>query len=53
MDQGKGFHMEQYLVYKDQITDFEMEWWQECIGEFISSPEGDSKEIVKEVIQKY
>lgn len=53
MDQGKGFHMEQYLIYKDQITDFEMEWWQECIGEFISSPEGDSKEIVKEVIRKY
>ena len=53
MDQGKGFHMEQYLIYKDQITDFEMEWWQECIGEFISSPEGDSKKIVKEVIRKY
>lgn len=53
MDEGKGFHIEQYLIYKDQITDFEMEWWQECIGEFISSPEGDSKEIVKEVIRKY
>lgn len=53
MDEGKGFHIEQYLIYKDQITDFEMEWWQECIGEFISSPEGDSKKIVKEVIRKY
>lgn len=53
MDEGKGFHMEQYLVYKDQITDFEMEWWKECIGEFISNPEGDSKKTVKEVIRKY
>ena len=53
MDTGKGFHIEQYHVYKDEITDFEMEWWQECIGEFASEPSGDSKAIVKEIIKKY
>ena len=53
MESGKGFHIEQYEVYKDEITDFEMQWWQECIGEFISEPVGDSKEIVNEVIKRY
>lgn len=53
MDTGKGFHIEQYEVYKDEITDFEMQWWQECIGEFASEPSGDSKTIVKEIIKKY
>ena len=53
MDTGNGFHIEQYEVYKDEITDFEMQWWQECIGEFISEPVGDSKETVREIIKKY
>lgn len=53
MDTGNGFHIEQYEVYKDEITDFEMQWWQECIGDFISEPAGDSKETVKEIIKRY
>ena len=53
MDAGKGFHIEQYEIYKDEITDFEMQWWQECIGDFISEPEGDSKTVVSEIIKKY
>ena len=53
MDDGKGFHIEQYEVYKDEITDFEMQWWQDCIGEFISEPEGDSKEVINKIIKKY
>lgn len=53
MEGGKGFHIEQYEIYKDEITDFEMQWWQECIGDFISEPEGDSKTVVSEIIKKY
>ncbi|MBQ8839527.1 MAG: alpha-N-acetylglucosaminidase [Bacteroidales bacterium] len=53
MDSGKGFHMEQYMVYKDEITDFEMQWWQECIGDFISEPAGDSKDTVRKIIKSY
>ena len=53
MESGKGFHIEQYHVYKDEITDFEMQWWQECIGNFISEPQGDSKAVVSEIIKKY
>jgi hypothetical protein len=53
MEGGKGFHIEQYEIYKDEITDFEMQWWQECIGDFISEPVGDSKAVVSEIIKKY
>ena len=53
MDTGKGFHIEQYEIYKDEVTDFEMQWWQECIGEFISEPKGNSKDVVMEIIKNY
>lgn len=53
MDGGKGFHLEEYAIYKDRITDFEMEWWQDCLGKFTSVPVGDSKEEVKKIAEKY
>lgn len=53
MDAGEGFHIEQYNEYKDMITDFEMQWWEDCIGEFTAKPVGDSKTVVKEIIEKY
>lgn len=53
MDEGRGFHMEQYEQYKDEITDFEMEWWQKCIGSFSDRPTGDPKATAREIIEKY
>ena len=53
MAAGKGFHIEQYHEYKDEITDFEMDWWQNKVGSFTAEPIGESKAVVQEIIVNY
>ena len=53
MAAGKGFHIEQYHVYKDEITDFEMDWWQNNVGSFTAEPVGESRAVVQEIIADY
>ena len=53
LDDGKSFDEEHYQAYKKEITDFEGDWWEKCLYEFPTEPQGDSKEIATELSVKY
>lgn len=42
-----------YEAFHRQSVDFENRWWNECRGQFPSSPVGDSESTVREIYAKY
>jgi len=53
LDAGQTFDDAHYDIYNKEVTSFEKKWWDECMGEYPSSPVGDSKAVAKELFEKY
>ena len=53
LEAGEEFDDAHYDVYKDEVTTYEKQWWDERLGEFPSAPVGDSKKMASELYDKY
>lgn len=53
MDEGKSWDDAAYSDFNSECTAYERKWWNEFIGTFSASPDGDSKAIVLEIYNKY
>lgn len=50
---GQKFDDSKYKEYEKEVTDYEEKWWNDCIGQFPSTPQGDGIAIAKELVAKY
>jgi len=51
--EGQKFDDARYKEYEKEVTDYEEKWWNDCIGNFPSTPQGDGIAIAKELVAKY
>jgi alpha-N-acetylglucosaminidase len=50
---GQKFEGEGYEEYMKDVTEYEKRWWNDCIGDFKSTPSGDGVAVSEELYNKY
>lgn len=50
---GEKWDDAHYALYHKEVTAFEKSWWADLLGEFPATPQGDSKAVTAELIEKY
>lgn len=50
---GEKWDDAHYALYHKEVTAFEKSWWADLNGEFPATPQGNSKEVTAELIEKY
>jgi len=53
LDGDGSWDEDDYAAFSDDVTTFEKQWWDECLGSFPPEPVGDSKAVAAELFEKY
>lgn len=53
VEEGAEWDDEHYNAFSKDVTSFEKSWWDECIGDFPSTPQGDSKDVARKLYERY
>ena len=53
LDADGSFDEPDYQAYSKDVTTFEKDWWDQCYGTFPSQPQGNAREMARELYAKY